>query len=277
MTTPPLNPLPSTDEEYVIWARDTLEVDFSQHRVELSFDQNATFAQTTAQRHDFFRGLPNFLRKSSETYFTQTGADLFMRGVPEVNPITKSYTTTVNKSFRHNIIWNDNFPDPPDRGWATPSNWFSIFNDIVRGTIVCKFIDGPLFLAERLKAYAHNHNLDSRYTSQQKDDGYYAYHFYVKIPVELLLNEADTTVNVEIEIQLTTQFQEVLYKITHRYYEHLRNQRTPDPDKWKWEVKSNRFRAGYLSHTLHLLEAIILELRDSNDVAVEAAAEEDNA
>jgi ppGpp synthetase/RelA/SpoT-type nucleotidyltranferase len=278
MSTPPLNPLPpTTDEEYVVWARDVLGIDFTQHRAELSFDQNANFIKTTAQRHEFFRGLPNLLRESSEEYYTQTDSDLFIRGVPEVNPVLKSYTSAINKSFRNNVIWNDNFPAPPQGDWVTPFNWFSKFNDIVRSTVVCKFIDGPQFLAERLKTHASNHHLDSRYTSQQKDDGYYAYHYYVKIPVDLLLNETVSTVNVNIEIQLTTQLQEILYKITHRYYEHLRNQRTVDPGVWKWEVKSNRFRAGYLSHTLHLLEAIILELRDSNDMTAEGVAEEDNA
>jgi ppGpp synthetase/RelA/SpoT-type nucleotidyltranferase len=276
MTSPPLPP-PATDEEYVVWARRVLGVDFSERSVELSYDLNATFALATAQGHDFFKGLDNFLRESSEACQAQKGADLFMRGIPEVKPVLKSYTSAVNKSFRHNIIWNKNFENPPEDGWVTPTNWFSTFNDIVRSTVVCKFIDGPQFLAERLKAYATVLGLDSDYTSQQKDDGYYAYHFYVNFPVELLINGVPSVVNVKIEIQLTTQLQEVLYKITHRYYEHLRNQRAADPSKWKWEVDSNRFRAGYVSHTLHLLEAIILELRDSDDAVTEATPETDDA
>ena len=277
MTTPPLNPPPATDEEYIVWARDSLGVDFNERSVELSYDLNATFALATAQGHGFFKELDNLLRESSEAYQTRKGADLFMGGLPRVKPVLKSYTSAVNKSFRHNIIWNKNFEDPPEGGWATPANWFSIFNDIVRSTVVCKFIDGPQFLAERLKAHAAALGVDSEYTSQQKDDGYYAYHFYVNIPVELLINGAPSVVNVKVEIQLTTQLQEVLYKITHRYYEHLRNQRAADPSKWKWEVNSNRFRAGYVSHTLHLLEAIILELRDSDDAVAEAALETDDA
>ncbi len=72
-------------------------------------------------------------------------------------------------------------------------------------------------------------------------------------------------VNLQVEIQLTTQLQEILYKITHKNYEVLRDQRIEgDRSAWKWEVKTNRFRAGYLGHTLHLLEAIIMDLRDED-------------
>lgn len=277
MSTPPLHYPPATDEEYVVWARRVLGVDFDERSVELSYDLNATFALATAQSHDFFKGLDNFLKESSEAYQAQKHADLFMGSPTEVKLVLKSYASAVNKSFRHNIVSNKNFDNPPEEGWVTPADWFSTFNDIVRSTVVCKFIDGPQFLAELLKAYATDLRLDSNYTSQQKDDGYYAYHFYVNIPVELLINGAPNVVNVKIELQLTTQLQEVLYKITHRYYEHLRNQRAVDPSKWKWEVNSNRFRAGYVSHTLHLLEAIILELRDSDDTVAESNPEPDNA
>jgi ppGpp synthetase/RelA/SpoT-type nucleotidyltranferase len=278
MTTPPLNPHPpATDDEYITWARGALGVNFSDPREELSYKQNASFIRTTAQSHDFFKGLDNFLKDYREAYYAQTGANLFMRGVPEVVLDIKSYNSAINKSFRHNVVLNKNFPAPPEGDWVRPINWFSIFNDIVRSTIVCKFIDGPQFLAEQLKDYATGLTLDSDYTTQQKDDGYYAYHYYVNIPVELLINGVAGVVNVKIEIQLTTQLQEVLYEITHRYYEHLRNQRAVDPSKWKWEVNSNRFRAGYVSHTLHLLEAIILELRDSDDTVAESNPEPDNA
>jgi hypothetical protein len=37
----------------------------------------------------------------------------------------------------------------------------------------------------------------------------------------------------------------------------------PDRGKWKWEFESSRFKVGYLSHTLHLLESVILEARNN--------------
>jgi hypothetical protein len=67
---------------------------------------------------------------------------------------------------------------------------------------------------------------------------------------------------VEVEIQLTTQLQEVLRSLTHPFYEAERLLRNPDKGKWKWDFSSGRFKVGYLSHTLHLLESVILETRD---------------
>lgn len=134
---------------------------------------------------------------------------------------------------------------------------------------MCKYIDGPRLLAERLDERAKQLDLDSGYSSKQRDGGYYAYHFYVKIPMELNTVEpsdmtfSSTWVDLKVEIQLTTQLQEVLYDITHRFYQHSRDKRSEDPDAWKWDVTSSRFRAGYMGHTLHLLEAIIAELRDN--------------
>jgi hypothetical protein len=61
---------------------------------------------------------------------------------------------------------------------------------------------------------------------------------------------------------VTTQLQEVLRGLTHTFYEEQRATESRKTSKWKWEVRTNRFRVSYLSHTLHLLEAIILEARD---------------
>ena len=252
------------------WAKGPIGVDFAASEIKLAYKQNATFIQTTAQDHDFFTNLENFLKDSSQAYLGKTGAELFMGDLPSPKLIVKPYESVINKSFRYNVLENSNFPAPPPGDWASPNNWFLRFDDTVRSTMVCKFIDGPLFLAEKLKEYAEGYGLVSRFASKQKDDGYYAYHYYVKLPVELFLSGAPTVVDVDIEIQLSTQLQDVMYDITHRYYEGLRIQKEVDPGAWKWEVGSNRFRAGYLSHTLHLLEGIILELRNGDRPAVGA-------
>jgi hypothetical protein len=68
---------------------------------------------------------------------------------------------------------------------------------------------------------------------------------------------------IEIELQLTTQLQEIVYKLTHEVYTAVRHQEHTDRDRWKWEYKTRRFRAGYLGHTLHMLEGLIAEMRDS--------------
>lgn len=261
---------PATIDDYISWAKEYLGVDFNSDYNRKTYDMSVTYVHNEASNHAFFRGIAQFLEASQEDYRKKEKADLFM-AKPTVTLLKKSYESMVNKSFRYNVIWNTKFPSVPTYDWVTPDewltpdNWFSRINDSVRTTIVCKFIDGPRFLTERLTEYAAECKLVSRCKSQQKDDGYYAYHFYIKIPVSMIDKDKEVvTVNVDVEIQLTTQLQEVLCQIMHLYYEDIRIRKSSDPSSWKWEFGSNRFRAGYLGHTLHLLEAIILDIRNAS-------------
>ena len=142
---------------------------------------------------------------------------------------------------------------------------YSRLNDLIRGTLVCKYVDGPAKLANLLDERAKKLGLPSRYDAESREQGYYAYHFYVTIPVAVLgsdLTEAETP--LQVELQISTQLQEVMRKVTHDFYEDVRDFDSPDDGKWKWEIDSNRFRAGYVSHTLHLLESIIVQLRNES-------------
>ena len=70
---------------------------------------------------------------------------------------------------------------------------------------------------------------------------------------------------VLLEIQITTEMQHMLYELTHRFYDRERNLSPKDPHSWKWDYRSARFSASYLSHTLHLLEGMILQLYEDTD------------
>jgi hypothetical protein len=131
--------------------------------------------------------------------------------------------------------------------------------------LVCKFLDGPEFVTTRLMRYADGLGLSPRSYSQERDEGYYALHFYATFKVDLLNKELQAQEShVELEIQTTTQLQEILKGLTYTYYKESRTQPARDRSKWKWEYETNRFKAGYLGHTLHLMEAIIVELRNAN-------------
>jgi ppGpp synthetase/RelA/SpoT-type nucleotidyltranferase len=251
---------PSTHEEYFVWLKNYLNVEITSE-TRMIYEWNIRLAYQEAQDHEFFSGLKEFLQEEDNIYLSQRDTNLLMN-TGEIRLYKKSYESVVNKSFRQNVILNNRFSGPPKDGWILPDNWFTRMNDLIRGTIVCKYIDGPKLLSTLLTERANRFSLQSRVTNQQRDDGYYAFHFYVKIPVNLMdSNKRPIVIDLEIEMQLTTQLQEVLYKITHRFYEHTRNQK-PGDQSWKWDTGSSRFRAGYISHTLHLLEAIIMELRD---------------
>ncbi|XXF74987.1 hypothetical protein P2318_18110 [Myxococcaceae bacterium GXIMD 01537] len=220
-----------------------------------------TTAQTTAQRHPFFETLADFLERMDSKYRTETGTDLLVPRA-SLDLYKKSFDSVIDKCFRKNVVLNPGFPEPPKKGWFTSANCTIQINDLVRGTLVCRYLDGPEFLARELKARADALGLSARYDSQQNERGYYAYHFYVKIPVEVLdLQWTASLVNVEVEIQLSTQLQEVLRTLTHKSYEALRLSAPTLDESWKWNYSEARFKASYLGHTLHLIEGLILELR----------------
>lgn len=253
---------PGTLEEYIDWAKTTLGIDLEDINERTLYHYNVQNAFTAVINSPFLKGLNAQLAKWAEEYKTQTGSDLLMEN-SRLSPIQKPYDSAINKSFRKNIILNDHYPGPPKKGWITPKNLPDHINDSVRGTLVCKFIDGPSYVSARLTDYADALGLRNRQYSQERDEGYYAYHFYAGFDVELYNNIGQVRKStVDMEIQITTQFQEVLRSLTHRFYEERRLQSEVDHSKWKWDHKSNRFRVGYLSHALHLLEAMITESRD---------------
>lgn len=238
----------------------------------------STFARSTIQGHPFFLGLPAQLERYSQEYRVVKGGALFMDpdyAQSVVNLYIKPFTSAVDKSFRHNCLWNRKFPKAPiarrigaPSVWATPDNWLSVFDDIVRTSMVCKFIDGPGWLAERLHQCARTqHGLEASFSSRQLDSGYYAYHLYVDFPMKLMKSPklgGTEDVAVTVEIQFTTQLQEALRAITHEQYAERRLTAEDGLNRhsWKWDYTAEEFRAGYLAHTLHLLEGIIAELRD---------------
>lgn len=255
---------PQTVEEYLKWAKVVLGSSFNgDDRLRSVYDTNSQNILNRVNQHPFFAHFSQNTEAWNVEYEKQTRSKLFTsNGEPKLT--TKVYESVVEKTFRRNILLNNNFPDPPDTGWLNYDSVYEHFNDLVRGSLVCRFIDGPAFVANAIVAYAEECGLESRQYSHERDDGYYAYHVYVKFPISIFdLKFEKAEKMVEVEIQLTTQLQEVLRSLTQRHYEAERLIPNPDRGKWKWEFSSSRFKVGYLSHTLHLLESVILEARDN--------------
>ncbi len=116
----------------------------------------------------------------------------------------KEYESAINKSYRSNIVENRKWPSPPKWNWTTNENWFSNLNDIVRTTFVCKFLDGPAFLAKKLEEKAKSLGLKCEIRPQERDSGYYAVHYYVSIDVNLVKENLDIsdTFNAEAKCEI---------------------------------------------------------------------------
>src|ERR1041384_733715 len=209
---------PQSLEDYLIWAEGVIACYFGDPKTQKLYDINLINIYNTVIKHSFFVGFSNKAKEWEAYYESRTKSNLFM-GNGDPNLQIKPYDSVVEKTYRKNILWNRNYPKPPQDGWYASRNLYSRLNDLVRGTLVCRFIDGPSFVAQAIKSYANEHGLQCRQYSQEREDGYYAFHVYISFPVTIVdggLNEEQ--VLVQVEIQITTQLQEVLRTLTHQFY-----------------------------------------------------------
>lgn len=253
-----------TFNEYPEWAKATLGVAYEKSQQNL---YEACLRGARDHASTLLRPLgETILTSVTEKYRRETGSELLMpTTLAEAFELhIKPFASAVDKSYRQNVNWNDNWDGPPDDGWVTPDNWLTRFNDTVRTSLICKYLDGPRFLALEIEAWAAENGIKCRFYSQQKEVGYCAYHVYLFPRVALLdVNWGDHEAELSVEIQLSTQLQEVMRALTHEHYEKDRISSHKTDEAWQWQHTSDVFRARYISHTLHLLEGIILELRDS--------------
>ena len=276
---PAHSPKPGSWGEFIVWATDQGFEVRDDEATKRHFDTLQVVLLNDIQKHPFFTQLSEALLAAEERYKARTSNPLLLEGnLAEFSLQTKSYASTIDKAYRHNVAWNGKWPKPPKAGWVLPTNWHSIFDDLLRGTIVCKYIDGPEAACEAMKSLADKLSIESEFASRQLDEGYYAYHFYAKIPAEISdIAWKKHSVDLKVEVQVTTQLQEAARRLTHEAYAEQRSRLERDRDAWKWEHASDRFRAGYIAHTLHLIEGLIVELRDRRERKPDAKDVDPNA
>jgi hypothetical protein len=182
----------------------------------------------------------------------------------ELGLLTKPFGSAIDKLYRSNILYNRQFPDPPRGGWIEAAELYEKIDDLIRARLVCKYMDGPRFVCEALMCHCRQVGIESKFRELSTEAGYYAWHFYARIPVELMLEAASVVQkNMWVEIQITTQLAEVITALTHEFYEARRSAGpVPKDNDWKWDASSQGFRSAYLGHGLHLLEGIIQNLKD---------------
>ncbi len=124
-------------------------------------------------------------------------------------------------------------------------------------------MDGVDFLFSKLETLANELNLPLKIDYEAREEGYYAGHFNVIMQFSIPRIDWDAeTITLTVEIQITTQLQEVIRRLLHKYYESHRLSQTKPPKKWQWDYRSEAFTANYLGHILHYIEGTILEVRD---------------
>lgn len=253
-----------TIKNYPAWFKDKFDFDLN--------GKSATVFQYVIQKlysdfekSDFWKQLEANLKNYNDEYYLRNGYQLLK--VEPLKLFSKSYQSLVNKSFRKNILLNARFPNEPENGWVTPENWFTKIKDLLRTTITVKYLDGVQFITDRINRLAEEIGYTFSVDFEAREEGYYAAH----ITIEGKFNIVDESWNakevvIPVEIQITTQLQEVIKILLHKMYEEARVLPTTNINqKWQWDYKSLEFSSNYLGHILHYVEGMILEVRDKQN------------
>lgn len=264
-------PKKPTFEEFNDWAKGELGFDPEDKTVQNWVGLNVASVRASVEKHGIVTRIAEFIGKNQAA---TRRANVNIVGT-EFRVHEKSYSSILSKLYRLNVLENRKFPLAPKGGWIKPETIFGELNDLVRSTIVCRHINEPAIIAQKILGFAEEEGLKASSTAQTKEEGYYAYHVYIGIPVNLM-DRAWTAFDqaVSFEIQITTEMQHMLYELTHTFYDRERHKVFKDRNSWKWDYRSARFSASYLSHTLHLLEGLILQLHEEIESGEPTARED---
>ena len=252
---------PETVQEYQKWLCEVRGVEkASMGRTYYESVSNKIFIEF--RNSDFWAQLPTQLERLDQKYFLEKGYHLLTStSRPDVK--IKPFESFCSKTFRKNIIENSNWPNEPEGGWLLPDNWYARINDIIRTMFIVKYLDGVTFFVENVGSILSEFGMVSKVDFEAREEGYYAAHLYTEYECEIPKENWDTRkIKVEIEMQITTQLQEVIKNLLHKYYEAKRIRTKPPPQKWQWNYRSEEFATNYLGHILHYVEGMIMDIRE---------------
>lgn len=253
---------PGDRASYERWLRESLGAEVGRRiearyeavvsKVKRDFENSELWTRICADLNDY----DSAYRVSSQNY------PLFLASPTPPALETKSFGSYVLKTYRRNVTENEHWPEPPRNGWIVPAEGFTAVKDLVRTSFVVKYLDGVEFLADRLREQSEAFGCPARLDFEARMEGHYAAHLGVRDTFHIPSEKWDTEpISISVEIQITTQLQEVIRRLTHRYYEARREQPTPVRSNWQWDYESDEFTANYLGHILHYVEGMIMEVR----------------
>ena len=255
---------PENITEYKKWLKEKYKISLDK-RIENYYEKVTTYIKNDLKRSDLWKALINNLREYNDEYRLKNKGYVLLLESPELIELNiKPFDSIVDKSFRKNILNNKYFENPPEGGWIFPDNWFTRINDILRTTIVVKYLDGVEFIIDKLKYYFKQEcRKKCKSYLEAREEGYYAAHLYFNYEFEVPSIDIDTeSIEISIEIQITTQLQELIRTLIHKYYGEKRLKTPGETSKWQWDYKSNEFATNYLGHILHYIEGMIMDIRE---------------
>ena len=250
---------PKDIEEYIKWFSSNIQ-EYDSCKSERYYQSVMNSVEKQFISSKFWNELITKWDSFNQEYYTKTGFNLFAEKLEKV--YIKPYQSMLDKTYRKNVVLNQEWPNKPLSNWIYPQEPFENLNDLLRTTIIVKYLDGAEFILEKLRELSKINNYDFRSDYEAKDKGYYAIHAYIKPEFEVEdINWDSRKLKISIEIQITTQIQDTIKKLTHEYYNKHRSKASNNELAWQWDYKSDDFALNYMGHILHYLEGMIMEIR----------------
>jgi len=256
---------PKNTIEYIKWLEKEFKLSIT-NRTRVHYKSVTNIMKRDFKHSAFWNQLIENLKEYNAQYKLKTNYNLMTDFFPSI--VIKPFNSFLHKTYRKNIVENSSWPNEPKDGWILPDCWYSRINDIIRSLIVVKYLDGVQFLVEKIKNMCDEEESYCKIFFEAREEGYYAAHLYTKQEFEIPKVSWDTdTIEASVEIQITTQLQEVIRNMLHKYYDEKRKRAEKKTVKWQWDYKSEEFSANYLGHILHYVEGMILDIRDKQKEA----------
>ena len=271
---------PSSIDSYLSWYSDQFSDDLSGGSAAQWYDQVTAVGVNEWSKSNFWQTLKAQIEQWNLSFAKQhDGYKLFEETPPLDEIAPKPFKSVLDKSLRWNVLNNDNWdgppkklvekaradedPDPDDpQWWYGPHNWLQTFPDIFRIRLIPTYMDGVLYLADKLKELANETTQDPpKLRFRHSNDGYHAVHLSIRHKVGFLDydNRDPVRVKVQLEIQVTTTIQATISRLLHGVYEDWRL--NDPPSNWAWNYRDPAFSVNYLGSTLHYLEGMIVAAR----------------
>lgn len=250
-------------EEYKAWHKDTLSETLEKKGLAIWYSESLDTASNYENSKGFSRAISAELKKWNSEYQIEKGYELLT--ADNITLVCKSFDSVINKIYRSNYVYFTGAKKVDVSKLVKLENSFNMLNDTIRGLIIVKYLDGVDYLAEKIKQLGESHGIDVVCSKQARTEGYFAQHLYYEICIDIkTLDWSYEKFKFKVEIQIATQLQDVIRKLTHKQYESRRIKFEPrDRDNpWQWNYKADEFFLNGLGHMIHYLEGMILEIRD---------------
>jgi ppGpp synthetase/RelA/SpoT-type nucleotidyltranferase len=250
-----------TQEEYELWLEKKAGIRLDS-RLQYYYITCQHEIKESLEKSPLWLEILRLLREENDQYFIKNDERL-IESIDNIEIYPKPWTSLIDKTYRQNVLFNEDWPNPPHNEWITPHNCFTYITDVLRTTIVVKYLDGVEQMAQRLHTLCDTRNTKPSCDFEAKPEGYYAAHFcfHYDFPIRNLDSLGYSIKSVPIEIQITTQLKAVIKSLLWEFYRSRRSIPASEDKQWQWQWESNEFAVNYLGHILHYVDGMIVGIR----------------